>query len=173
MFKLKVINKEHKIVKEKLELIETPKYRYVITDDKELVEDDKINIVFNYAEINKVSHLLDMIVKGEELYISGYNEFGQKSIESRNFIYFIVEDDELFGVLGHTTLSIKMKLYEISELLKDKDFIRVSKYCIVNIGKIEYIKAAFNSKLNLEMSNGDYCEVNRSYLKEFKEAIKL
>ena len=173
MFKLKVNNAEHKIVKERLELIETPKYSYVITDDKLLVEDDKLNIVFNHTEIPKVSKLLDLIVRGEELYINGHNEFGQKSVESRNFYYFIVEDDELFGVLHDTKLLIRMKLYEIEEILVNKDFIRVSKYCIVNIGKIDYIKAALNSKLDLLMKNDDHCEVNRSYLKNFKAALKL
>jgi len=173
MFKLKLSHSEHKIVKERLEIVETPKYDYVVTDDRNLVEDDKLNIVFNKAEISKVSRLLDLIVKGEELYISGHNEFGQKSVECRNFSYFIVEDDEVLGVLNDTRLLIKMKLYEIEELLVHKDFVRVSKYCLVNIAKIDYIKAALNSKLDLLMKNGDHCEVNRSYLKEFKNSLKI
>lgn len=173
MFKLKVSNAEHKVVKEKLKLVETPKYNYVITDDKNLVEEDRLNIVFNHAEINKVSSLLDLIVKGEELYITGSNEFGQKSVECRNFYYFIVENDDVFGVLGQSKLIIKMKLYEIEKLLVSKDYIRTSKYCLVNIGKIDYIKAALNSKLDLLLKNGDHVEVNRSYLKEFKQALKV
>ncbi len=173
MFKLKVSKSEHKVVKEKLNLIETPKYNYVITDDKNLVEEDKLNIVFNHAEVYKVSSLLDLIVKGEELFITGNNEFGQKSVECRNFYYFIVEDDDVYGVLGQTKLVIRMKLYEIEELLHSKDFIRTSKYCLVNLGKIDYIKAALNSKLELLIKNGDRVEVNRSYLKEFKKALKI
>ena len=173
MFKLKTSKSEHKVVKENLKLVETPKYSYVITDDKELVEDDKLNIVFNHAEITRVSRLLDLIVQGEELYITGSNEFGQKRVECRNFYYFIVENDEVFGVLGQTKLIIRMKLYEIEELLQSKDFIRTSKYCLVNIGKIDYIKAALNSKLGLILKNEDKIEVNRSYLKDFKQALKL
>jgi len=173
MFKLKVKQAEHKTIKERLSLVETPIYQYVITDDKTLVEDDKINIVFNHADIPKISSLLDLIVQGEELYITGYNEFGQKSVECRNIQYFIVEADEVYGVLHDTKLIIKMKLYEIEELIANKDFIRVSKFCLVNIGKIDYIRSALNSKLDLLMKNGDHCEVNRSYLKEFKDALKI
>lgn len=173
MFKLKVSRAEHKIIKERLALIETPRYSYVITDDKALVEDDKINIVFNHADLPKISTLLDLIVQGEELYIVGYNEFGQKNVECRNYQYFIVEADEVYGVLHDAKLNIKMKLYEIEELVAQKDFIRVSKFCLVNIGKIDYIRSALNSKLDLLMKNGDHCEVNRSYLKDFKEALKI
>ncbi len=173
MFKLKVSKSEHKTVKERLNLVETPKYNYVVTDDKELVEDNKLNIVFNHAEIPKVSKLLDLIVRGEELHITGSNEFGQKSVECRNFYYFEVNDDIVYGILSNAKLVIRMKLYEIEEILLSKDFVRVSKYCLVNIGKIEYIKAALNSKLDLLMKNGEHVEVNRSYLKDFKAALKV
>ncbi len=173
MFKLKLSKNEHKMIKERLKLIETVEYDYLLTDDKELVEDDKINIVFNSSDILKVTKLLDLIVKGEEIHIVGSNEFGQKSVESRNFYYFIVEDDEVFGVLNSTRLLIKTKLYEIEELLKNKDFIRISKYCLVNIGKIDYIKPALNSKLDLLLKNSEHLEVNRSYLKNFKKALEI
>jgi hypothetical protein len=173
MFKLKVDAKEHKLIKSELELVETIIYDYVITNDKEQVEDDKINIVFNQNQVSKVARILDLIVKGESLYVIGTNEFGQKSVESRNFYYFIVEDEEVYGVLHNTRLLVKMKLYEIEELLMSKDFIRVSKYCLVNIGKIDYIKPALNSKLDLLLKNKEIIEVNRAYLKEFKKALKL
>jgi DNA-binding LytR/AlgR family response regulator len=85
----------------------------------------------------------------------------------------MVEEDDVYAVLQNTKLIIKFKLYELEEVLKDKAFIRVSKYCIVNIGKIDYIRSLLNSKLELQMNNGDLCEVNRNYLKKFKQALKL
>lgn len=173
MFKLKVDKHEHKIIKERLELVETIVYDYVLTDSKDNVEEDKINIVFNKANIPKVTRLLDWIVKGEDLFVIGTNEFGQKSVEARNFYYFIVDDDDVYGVLHNTRLLVRMKLYEIEELLLHKDFIRVSKYCLVNIGKIDYIRPALNSKLELTMKNKEIVEVNRAYLKQFKQALKI
>jgi len=173
MFKLKISKGEHKLVKERLNMIETPKYDYVVTDDKELVEEDKLNIVFNHSDIPRVSKMMDLIALGEELYLTGSNEFGQKNVESRNFNYFVVDGDDVYGVLGSIRLLIRMKLYEIEEILINKNFIRVSKYCLINIGKIDYIRTALNSKLDLQMKNGDHVEVNRSYLKEFKKALKI
>jgi DNA-binding LytR/AlgR family response regulator len=173
MFKLKVSEKEHKVIKERLDLVETVVYDYVLTDDKEKCEDDKLNIVFNKADIPRLIRTLDLIVKGEDKNIVGFNEFGQKSVESRNFHYFIVDGDAVYGVLSKTKLIIKLKLYEIEEYLQGKDFIRVSKYCLVNIGKIEYIKPAINSKLDLLMKNGEQLEVNRGYYKDFKQALEI
>ena len=85
---------------------------------------------------------------------------------SRNFYYFIVDGDDVFGVLGTTKLIIRMKLYEIEELLISKDFVRISKYCLVNVGKIDYIKAALNSKLDLLLKNGDHVEILSRWLQQ-------
>ena len=46
MFKLKVDASEHKMIKSELNLIESKTYDYVLTTNKDLVEEDKINIVF-------------------------------------------------------------------------------------------------------------------------------
>ncbi|PAT02575.1 hypothetical protein CI105_01060 [Candidatus Izimaplasma bacterium ZiA1] len=173
MFKLKVNREEHKELKERLNLTESMIYDYVLTNDKLEAEDDKVNIVFNQAHLEKVTKLLDLIVKGEDIYVIGHNQFGQKSVEARNFYYFSVKEDLVFGILNNTEMIIDIKMYEIEELLKNKDFIRVSKNTVVNIGKIDYIKPALNSKLDLLMKNGDVVEVNRGYYKVFKEALKL
>ncbi|MFK5884180.1 MAG: LytTR family DNA-binding domain-containing protein [Candidatus Izemoplasma sp.] len=173
MFKLKVSKEEHKIILERLKLTETMIYDYVLAKDKNDVEDDKINIIFSDADFSKVTRLLDMIVRGEDLYVIGHNQFGQKSVEARNFLYFTVEEDMVFGILSNTRLVIDIKLYEIEELLSSKDFIRISKHSIVNLGKIDYIKPALNSKLDLLMKNGDYLEVNRGYYKAFKKALEI
>jgi len=173
MFKLKVKHEQHKATKERLRITETSDYDYVITDDKELIEEDKLNIVFNHSDILKLNDLLTLIVQGEEVFINGYNQFGEKRVECRNIQYIISDQDDVYAVLSNTKLNIKLKLYEVEALLKNKQFIRVSKHCLVNIGKINYIRALLNSKLELQMNNGDLCEVNRNYLKQFKEALKL
>ena len=173
MFKLKVKHAEHKIMKERLQLVETKDYKYVITDDQSLIEDDKINIVFNQGDIPQVNDMLDWIVQGEAIYITGYNQYGQKRVECRDILYFTTELDEVYAVLYDTKIVVKMKLYELEELLVSKQFIRVSKFGLVNIGKISYIRSLLNSKLELLMDNDDLVEVNRSYLKAFKEALKL
>ncbi|MCF7925805.1 MAG: LytTR family transcriptional regulator [Candidatus Izimaplasma sp.] len=171
MFKLKVDESKHKTITDRLRLTESADYTYVLTTDKDNVESDKVNIVFNETELTRVASLLDWIVKGEAIYITGSNQYGDKRTESRNIYYFIIEGDDLYATLGTIRMRVNYKLYELETLLADKGFIRVSKHAIVNIAKIDYIKPALNSKLNLLMANGDLIEVNRGYLKSFKEAL--
>lgn len=172
MFQVKMRHLNEKEVKEKLHISSSKSHKYVLTDDKDLTEDGKVNIVFQEHHIPEVNRLIDYIVLGEEIYITGFNEHGEKRVEARNILYFMMIGDDLHAVLLKTSLVIKYKLYELEELLEKKGFIRTSKHAIVNLTKINYIKPAINSKIELEMLNKDIIEVNRSYLKSFKEALK-
>jgi len=173
MFKLKAPRPQRSRIREKLKIVDATKYEYVLTTDKDLTEPDKINIVFNEEDLPRIAKLLDAIVKGEDVYVTGVNEHGQKHIESRRIHYFTVEDDEVIAVVGKVHFIIKLKLYEVEEMLKEKYFIRVSKYALVNINKIDYIQPALNSKLLLQMKNGDEVEVNRRYYKAFKKTLQI
>ncbi len=173
MFKLKVPKHDRQRVKDKLNIVDSKEYEYVVTTDETMVEKDKINIVFPEEESEKVGRILDAIVKGEDIFITGENAHGIKHLESRKIHYFMVVDDEVRAFLSNASFIVKYKLYELEELLVDKYFIRVSKYALVNINKIDYIKPAFNSKLVLQMRNHEEVEVNRRYYKAFKKTLKL
>jgi len=173
MFKLKAPRGIRARLRKKLKIVDSKRYDYVVTTDKEYVEEDKINIVFREEDAKKVNRILNAIAKGEDVYITGHNPRGMKHIESRRIHYFVVEQEEVYAILRDAKFRVRHKLYEVEEMLQDKYFIRVSKYALVNINKIEYIKPAFNSKLLLIMKNGDQVEVNRRYYKTFKKTLDL
>lgn len=125
MFKLKAPKPQRARIREKLKITDSKKYEYVLTTQKDLVEPDKINIVFSEEDLPKIAKLLDAIVKGEDVYINGFNQQGQKHIESRRIQYFTIEEDEVMAVVNSIKFMVKLKLYELEELLKDKYFIRV------------------------------------------------
>jgi DNA-binding LytR/AlgR family response regulator len=170
MFKLKPLNKE---LFDRLKLVEKEEYSYVLTTDKELVEDDKVNIVFTESQIHDVNKMLDLLVHGEEVYLTGHNERGTKRVEVRSVYYVETFGDDVYLVMKNARILTRSKLYQLEELLKEKDFIRISKSHLVNIGKIKYIKPAINSKVELILNNDEVVEVKRTYLKDFKEALKI
>ena len=173
MFKLKVPKDQKAAIKEALKIVEQPDYEYVLTTDKKLIEEDKINIVFSFGDLPKVNRIIDGIVKGEDVFVVGYNEQGQKNLEAKRIQYFIAETDDIYAWVQKSPYIVKQKLYELEENLANHYFIRVSKFALVNINRIDYIKPALNSKLILIMENGEQLEVNRHYYKAFKKALKL
>lgn len=173
MFKLKAPKSQKARLQDMLSISDSPQYKYVITTDKSLSEPSKINIIFNEKDIQSVIEIIDAIVKKEDINIPLFNGLGQKQVSSTLIEYFMVENDEINAFVGNEKYSIKMKLYEIEQLLADKPFIRVSKFAMVNVNQIDYIKPALNSKLLLLMKNGDELEVNRRYYKSFKKTLNI
>ncbi len=173
MFKLKAPKTQKARLQDILNVSDSPQYKYVLTTDKSLSEPSKINIIFNEKDTDKIIEIIEALVKKEDKMIQVFNAVGQKQVSSTLIEYFIVENDEINTFVGQEKYAIKMKLYEIEELLSDKPFIRVSKYAMVNVNQIDYIKPALNSKLLLLMKNGDELEVNRRYYKSFKKTLNI
>ena len=67
---------------------------------------------------------------------------------------------------------VNKPLYELEEQLS-KDFIRISKCAIINIGKIKHIEAAFNGTMKIELETGIKEVITRNYRKKFKERLGI
>ncbi len=61
-------------------------------------------------------------------------------------------------------------LYEVQEQL-GKDFVRISKFAIINIKRINHVEASFNGTMEIVMKNGLEEIITRSYRKLFKERL--
>lgn len=173
MFKLKVKNIKRSEALSALSLIESLEYKYVLADDVSLFEDGKINILITKDHFKDIKQLITEVSRGEDLYVNVENSFGTKRINVRAIEYIEALDNDVFVVLGKERYYVLEKLYVLEEMLEPKNFVRVSKSFLVNIGKIDYIKPLINSKLKLIMYNGDVIEVNRTYIKTFKERMNL
>lgn len=174
MFKVKSrdLNVRKQIVEE-LNIIETKQYQYVLTLDKDLVEEGKINFVFGKNDFDEIRKLVDTIILGQDEYITGENANGFKQLNIKDIEYFEALANDVFAVVGKERFLVPEKLYTLEEKLEDKNFVRTSKSFMVNILKIEYIKPLFNYKLELLMTNKDRIDVNRTYMKSFKARLKV
>lgn len=172
MFRIKVKKFKKKYIEETLNIYDSNEYTYVLTDDKSLCEDGKINLVFSEENIEIMKKVVRQLIAGESYYISIENSQGIKKINVRQIDYFEANDNEVLAIIGKERFYVIEKLYVLEKALEEKNFSRVSKSCIVNTMKINYICPILNYKLKLIMVNGDTIEVNRTYTKSFKEKIK-
>ncbi len=172
MFKLNIKGTNKQEIIDRLNVQKSKDYQYVITNDKNCIETDKVNIVFNENQLSVVDDLLDNIVRGRPYYVYGYSRLGESRLESDNILYFETIDNEVYAVTQFQSYLVKEKLYQLESDLDRKPFIRVSKSVIVNIARIKFINPLLNYKLELEMENGIKIDVNRSYMKQFKKALK-
>lgn len=174
MFKIKTNNLDFKKeIESKYLIYSHDEYKYVITDSGEFIEEDKINLVFSINQINEMASILKSIINGEEISLNLKSKEGIKKVKVTDIDYFEALENDVYAISGKNRYLCDEKLYNLEELLKDHYFVRTSKSYLVNILKINIIRPMLNYKFMLIMVNGDKIDVNRTYVKQFKEKLDL
>lgn len=103
------------------------------------------------------------------VYLDGEIHFIQPS----EVFYFEYVDQKVFAYCKSKVYEIKSKLYEIEEMFPKKEFIRVSKACILNLDKINSLSPSFGGRFEAHLKNGEKVIISRQYVTNLKEALGL
>lgn len=141
----------------------------------ELIDDDNEEIVIKCKEITPEIKKLETkletndLIQNHKMLLSLGNE--DHIVDISNVLYF---ESETNNVLGHTISRIyntNLKLYEIEEMLP-KNFMRISKSCIVNINKVSWYNKELTGNGKAGFSNTEkQVYVSRMYFKGFIKNI--
>lgn len=70
-------------------------------------------------------------------------------------------------------MEINQRLYELENILSDKDFARISKSQIVNINKIQSLKPELNRTILATMCNNEQLSISRKYVKTIRDILSI
>lgn len=105
-----------------------------------------------------------------EAVITG-TENGRTVIVERSELYAIRSED------GRTKLVLKEKTLESPRALREfealKDFMRISKSCIVNLKKLKCVEPHLSGLMLLTLKNGAKDYISRKYLPDLKKYLGL
>lgn len=100
---------------------------------------------------------------------------GEQSIllspEEIEFVY--AENRKVFAETEHSTVELKLKLYEVESLLGNFNFTRLSKSVIGNITHIQRFELSFNGNLCVHFTSGKKEYVSRKYVPILKKKMIL
>lgn len=119
---------------------------------------------------------IEIVDDGDYLLIPQNNRIGLKDIHGEVFIDVIDIDyieslkDVIFVYVNGVQYESNLKLYQYSEI--SSSLLRISKSVVVNKHKIKTIKPTMNMKFKI-LVNDTWCDVNRTYYYEFKDALGL
>ena len=81
-------------------------------------------------------------------------------------------DGKTFLYTNDRVYETAYRLYELEELLRSKQFLRISKPMLVNLMKIQSIQPAFNGRFMAILRSGEKVIISRNYVKALKDALK-
>jgi DNA-binding LytR/AlgR family response regulator len=133
-------------------------------------KDIEISII--YPEKNKTVERLISFVNSLSVKIEGYAEDGIKQINASD-IYYIESEDKIAVIFCEKEYyRTKYRLYQMSEKLADLGFVQISKYCLININKLDKIIPLSNRRMEAILKNGKQVFITRKYLYDIKRVLQ-
>lgn len=88
-----------------------------------------------------------------------------------DFVY--AEKRKVFAALGRQRVEIKMKLYEVEDILNAHQFMRFSKSVIGNLNHIQRFELSFNGTLCVYFHSGNKEYISKRYVAGVKEKLSM
>jgi len=131
-----------------------------------------IEVTIIYPEKNKTVEKLVSFVNSLAIKIEGYSEDGIKHINVPDISYIESEDKVSVIFCEKEFYRTKYRLYQINEKLAGLGFVQVSKYCLININKLDKIIPLSNRRMEAKLKNGKRIFITRKYLYDIKKILQ-
>jgi len=92
-------------------------------------------------------------------------------LNPKDIDFVFVERRKAFAVIQDTRYEVRMKLYELEDLLKPFNFMRFSKSVIGNLHHIERFELSFNGNLCVYFYSGNKEYITRKNVSSIKKAL--
>ena len=94
-------------------------------------------------------------------------------VEIKDIYYFDSVDNRTFLYTKNQCVEVLYRLYELEEMLTERDFIRISKSQIVNIQQMKSLVPQMNRTLLITMNNEERLCISRRYVKSLKDKLGI
>ncbi len=105
--------------------------------------------------------------------LTGKRDGSSYLIKLEDIFYFESIDEKTFIYCRKEVYESELRLYELEQQLAATNFVRISKSCILNIMKLESVKALLNGKMEAKLINNEKVMITRHYLQSVKEKLNL
>jgi len=131
-----------------------------------------IEITITCPVKNKTVERIVSLIKSVNTQIECYSDDIVKLVNVSDIYYIESVDGKTIVCCEKENYLLKSRLYQIYEKLKDNGFIQISKYCVLNINKLDKFKPLDNNRLEAVLSNGAHLCITRKYISGIKQILR-
>jgi len=139
-------------------------------EQNDLQKDIKVSIT--YPVKNKIVERIVSFIKSVDMQIECYSDDIVKPVNVSDIFYIESVDGKTVVCCEKEKYIVKSRLYQIYEKLRDNGFIQISKYCVLNINKLDRFRPLDNNRLEAVLSNGVYLCITRKYISSIKQILR-
>ena len=139
---------------------------------RKIPESEQETVEIRYHWVTDEIQEIISFVKSRQGQLSALQDGQRFEVPVVDLFYAESVDDRLFLYTAADSYEIRMKLYELEDLLKNRSFFRVSKSMIVNLMKITSVRPALNGRFSAMLKNGEEIIISRKYVPALKQILK-
>ena len=145
--------------------------------DVEIVVDSKYSepkvVIYTDNVSNDISNLVNQIKNSNMFSLHGFLNDKLYILNLQDIYLFYSENGKVYAKTSDNNYNVKYKLYELENMLTNKDFIRISNSEIINLKKVKNLDFAFLGTIKINFLNGTYTYASRRFIKKIKEYLNL
>lgn len=138
----------------------------------ECAEDNELEIVIR---CNKVDDEVQKIISlfEDKSFIIGKLENRSYQIKMDDIYYLEANEDHVFIYCEDKVYESNLRLYELEKQLDIRTFVRISKSILLNLKKLDNVRALINGRYEAVMINHERLIISRYYVSGFKEKFGM
>lgn len=121
----------------------------------------------------ELEEIISIIKKQKPQRLFGVKEDQTILLHPNEIDFVYAENRKVFAILKKECLEIKMKLYEVEQMLSPYNFMRFSKSVIGNLNNIDRFELSFNGNLCVFFHSGNKEYISRKYVTSIKKKLMM
>lgn len=140
---------------------------------EELPQLDQVEVIVRCPRMDgEVVRLLELLQLTDARLI-GVKDGETCILDSAQVLYIDTVDRGTFLYTGEGVYETPLRLYELEEQLRSREFLRISKSMIVNFSAVRSLRPDLGGRLRLTLSSGEVVVANRQYVPAIKAKLGL
>lgn len=138
----------------------------------ECEEDNELEVVIRCSKIDDEVRRIVSLFEDKQ-FIIGKLDNRSYQIKIDDIYYFEVNEDRAFIYCEDNVYETNLRLYELEQQLDERLFVRISKSIILNLNKLDNIRALLNGRYEAVLINSERLIITRHYVNSFKEKFGM
>ena len=119
----------------------------------------------------EVENIMNIISQQNPSLISGIKDDKLEIIDENAIIAVFAQDGKVYADTKNGIYELKLRLYELENILDKTRFVRISKSEIINLKAVKNFDLSFTGTISVEMKNSKISYVSRRFVSKIKKIL--
>lgn len=133
----------------------------------------EVHVILRANEITQEVEDIKKILESYNNVLMGYRDDNTVLLQFNEIYRVYTENQKVFAITNSGKYLLKMRLYEIESMLTKHQFIKVSRFEIINVMEIKEIENLYSGNIKIIFKQGESTFVSRRFVSQIKRKLGI